>query len=79
MAWNAAISVKCNGKLNDTHWEAIKQWGWAERLWSTSGEWDFQLICNDHIANQDELEKAVFQLRSQAWVSDTNTQWWKAL
>ena len=79
MSWNAAIAIKCNGKFNDTHWEAIKKWGWTEKLWSTSGEWDFQLVCNNNISDQNQLEEAVFQLRNQDWVTDTNTQWWKSL
>ena len=37
MVWNAPLLVKCNDNLNDMHWEAIKQWGWEERLYTTSG------------------------------------------
>tara|TARA_B100001093_G_scaffold442489_1_gene444239 strand:+ start:860 stop:1177 length:318 start_codon:yes stop_codon:yes gene_type:complete len=79
MTWNASISIKCNGKLNKTHWEAVKEWGWVQQLWSTSGDWDFQLICNDKISDQNALQSAVFDLRKQEWIEDSKTQWWKAL
>ena len=75
MTWNAMVSVKCNGKLNETSWEDIKAWDFIEKVWSSSGHWDFEVELDSSVDNQDKLEKAVFQLRSQNWIADTETHW----
>lgn len=79
MAWNAFVAVRCNGKLNDNHWNEVKSWAQVKKIWSAMGDWDFWLETNDKIKNTDELEHFVFNLRKQPWVEATSAQWWKEL
>jgi hypothetical protein len=79
MTWNAYIDIKANGKLNDAHWEEVKKWAEVEQIWSTQGEWDWLVRLRSSISSLDSLEKFVFHLRSQPWVSETRTWWAKAV
>ena len=77
MVWNAVVAVKCNGKLNDTHWETVKAWSSVKSVWSSMGDWDFWMLFDNSVNDQDKLEEAIFKLRQQDWISDTETSWWK--
>ncbi|OGO94202.1 MAG: hypothetical protein A3F10_05090 [Coxiella sp. RIFCSPHIGHO2_12_FULL_42_15] len=77
MAWHAFIAIKCNGKLNENHWEQVKQWAEVDKVWSSMGDWDFWMEANDNIKNTSDLEKLVFKLRKEPWVQSTTTYWWK--
>ncbi len=79
MTWHAHIAVRCNGKLNATHWDQIKKWPEVKRVWSTMGDWDFWMEANDKIANTEDLEKFVFKLRKEGWVDGSSAHWWKEI
>jgi hypothetical protein len=79
MTWNAYIDIKANGKLNDAHWEEVKKWAEVEQIWSKQGNWDWLVKLRASVNSLDALEKIVFHLRSQAWVSETHTWWAKAI
>ena len=77
--WSALVSVKCNGSLNATDWQAVKAWAAVEKVWSSSGHWDYEVELSSAIQAQDELEKTVFEIRALSWVDDTQTHWRKAV
>lgn len=79
MSWNAYIEIKANGKLNDTQWEKIKKWAEVEQVWSVQGDWDWLIKLRSSITSLDNLEKFVFNLRAEPWVSQTHSWWAKAL
>ena len=79
MSWNAFIAIRCNGKLNDTHWEEVKNWGQVDKVWSSMGEWDYWLQLKDDISSTEDLEQFVFNLRSQPWIEATSSRWWKPI
>ena len=77
MAWNAFVAIRCNGKLNDSHWQRVKEWSEVKKIWSTMGDWDFWVETNSEINNTDNLEQFVFKLRKEPWVESTCARWWK--
>ncbi len=79
MAWNARVAVRCNGKLNDNHWDMVKAWPEVSKVWSTMGDWDFWLETNGEIKDTEALEHFVFKLRQESWVQSTSAHWWKEL
>ena len=79
MKWNAYIAVKGNGNLTNAHWGQVKQWAGVDAIWSATGEWDWWIKLNSNTQNMGDVEGLAHKLREQAWVTDTNTQWWKAI
>lgn len=77
MSWNAYIAVRCNGKLNEAHWDEVKQWPEVEQVWSSMGEWDYWMKLNSPIDQPGKLETFVFNLRKEPWVESTCARWWK--
>lgn len=77
MTWNALIGVKCNGSINNTQWDAIKSESWVKNIWSAMGEWDFWIVLDESVQQQDQLENTVLNLRQQPWINDTQTSWIK--
>ncbi len=79
MSWNAHIAIRCNGKLNEAHWDEVKKWPEVEKVWSSMGEWDYWIRLKPSLMQPDELEKFVFNLRKQPWVESTCARWWKEI
>lgn len=77
MTWHAHIAVKGNGHFNDAHWDEVKSWPEVEKVWSTMGNWDWWVKLDSSVQAPTQIEALVADLRKKAWVSDTDTAWWK--
>jgi hypothetical protein len=77
MDWNAYVNIRANGKLNDSHWEEVKQWAEVEKIWTTQGHWDWMVKLRHSVKSHDDLEKVIFNLRGKPWISETSTWWAK--
>lgn len=67
------------GNSPDASWKAwveeIKSWPGVEKIWSTSGQWDWIVKLTNDSSSWEGAKKIMWKLKEHKWVSDTNT-WW---
>lgn len=75
--WTGNILVKSNGGWSDVSWDEIKKWPEVEKVWSTTGTWDWWVKLKTSTDYIGTAEKIAWNLRKKPWVLDTQTWWAK--
>lgn len=73
--WNTVIFLKTQKDWTDT--DIICQWPEVEEIRSTAGDWDWWIKLKREHSTTDKTEEIVSKLRSQDWVSNTKSSWWR--
>jgi hypothetical protein len=74
-SWNANIAIKSNGKIAEAKWDEVKNWAEVEKIWSTTGKWDWIVSLKSDKNDFDAAKKVAWALHKFPWVSETET-WW---
>lgn len=74
-AWNSLIFVKTNGSWTDT--DGVSNWPGVNKIWSTSGDWDWCIKLDEEHSNPEKTEAFVANLRQSDWVANTESRWWR--
>ena len=72
-SWNSIVFVKAHKGMP----AAMSKMMGVEKMWSTSGEWDWCIKLDQSHSSPEQTEMFVNQLRMADWVSHTQTSWWK--
>lgn len=70
----AHIAVRTNGSFNKADWKKVKGWKNIDKVWSTTGTWDWFIKTKDN-ADWNGIKQLVWDLRNEPWVAATET-WW---
>ena len=73
--WNSYIFLKTNVSLTDT--DEISKWSGVNKIWSTSGEWDWVIKLNEDHSTPEKTEEFVSNIRNIEWIADSSSKWWK--
>ena len=73
--WNSVIFIKTKKEWTDT--DTVSKWSGVEKIWSTSGDWDWCIKMDKAHSNPDQTEELVARLRSTDWVANTESTWWR--
>lgn len=73
-AWNSVVFVRAKSMPDKA---AMKKMMGVEKMWSTSGDWDWCIQLDAKHSTPEQTEMFVSQLRNSPWVAETKTNWWK--
>ena len=73
--WNSIIFMKSNKAMSDMN--AIAKWDGVEKMWSTTGDWDWCIKLDQKSSSPEKAEAFVARMREGRWVTETKTNWWK--
>jgi len=74
--WQAWVSIKWKPNTPVDAWKKWENHPKIKGAWSTQGEWDCTFWVDTN--SPDEIEKFVWdEVRTNEWVSDTETRWAK--
>ncbi len=73
--WNSVIFLKTQKEWTDT--DTVSKWSGVEKIWSTSGDWDWCIKLDKDHSTPEKTEALVAKLRSTDWVANTESSWWR--
>jgi hypothetical protein len=73
--WNSVIFMKSNKTMSDMN--AMAKWDGVEKMWSTSGDWDWCVKLDQKMSSPEQAEAFVARMRAGQWATETQTHWWK--
>lgn len=74
-AWNSVIFMKSNKSMSDMN--TMAKWDGVEKMWSTSGDWDWCIKLDQKSSTPEKAEAFVARMREGHWATETQTNWWK--
>lgn len=76
-AWNSVIFMKSNKPWSDL--SAMMKWDGVEKMWSTTGDWDWCIKLDKNSSTPEKTEAFVNRMREGSWATSTKTNWWKEI
>lgn len=73
--WNSVIFMKSDKPWSDLN--SMMKWDGVEKMWSTTGEWDWCIKLDMKSSTPEKTEEFVNRMRDGHWASATKTHWWK--
>lgn len=74
-SWNSVIFMRSNKDAKAL--AAMAKWEEVDRMWSTSGEWDWCVQLKPKNSSPEMTETVVNRMRDGQWANETKTQWWR--
>lgn len=76
--WTGNISIRTNASWTDVNWDEVKKWPEVEKIWTTTGGWDWLIQLKPaQTQDADTAQKVVWNLRKNPWIASTETWWSK--
>lgn len=73
--WTSIVSIRSTKPLPEM--SAIAKWDGVEKMWSTTGDWDWCIKLDQKSSSPEKTEEFVSRLRNGHWATETRTNWWK--